>query len=59
MKSDFQLQMHVNKTISLNFADIATFAINKKKKFKIKNNIKIKRNELPGIYSRNQENPDY
>lgn len=31
MKSDFQLQMHVNKTISLNFADIATFAINKKK----------------------------
>lgn len=30
MKSDFQLQMHVNKTFSLNFADIATFDINKK-----------------------------
>lgn len=31
MKSDFKMQMHVNKTFSLNFADIATFAINKKK----------------------------
>lgn len=30
MKSDFRMQMHVNKTFSLNFADIATFAINKK-----------------------------
>lgn len=42
MKSDFQLQMHVNKTISLNFADIATFAINKKKNNNSKSKITSK-----------------
>lgn len=36
MKSDFRMQMHVNKTFSLNFADIATFAINKKNNSKSK-----------------------
>lgn len=30
MKSDFKMQMHVNKIFSLNFADIDTFDINKK-----------------------------